>query len=469
MRYKFLVLSAVLSFANVSVASDLVITGVVDGPLSGGVPKAIEVCVLNDIADMSVYGLGSANNGNGGGTEEFTFPAGPVSAGTFVYVASEASGFLDFFGFAPDHTSNAASINGDDAIELFMLGSVDDVFGDINMDGTGTAWEYLDGWAYRDDGTGPDGSTFVLANWSFSGPNALDGETSNGTAAIPFPIGAYSACEPAVPTPDVLLSEVVVTPTGGEFIEIHNPTAAAIDLSDVYLTDATFASGGAFYYNIVTGADAGGGGFGDFHARFPDGAMIASGEFQTVSLPGSDDFFAEYGFDPTYELFEDGMGPDAIPDMREAIAGSINNQGGLSNSGEVVILYTWDGVSDLVQDIDYALWGDAVEAVDKTGVSIDGPDPDAVTSSYLNDTAIVSQDVIALGGHAFGDSFQRVDFAEGAETQTGGNGLQGSDETSEDLSVTWAELEATPGAAPPAPPSEWIRLPVLQVMPMAMA
>ena len=153
-------------------ASDLVITGVVDGPLSGGVPKAVELCVLADIPDLSAYGIGSANNGGGSDGEEFTFPAGPASAGTFLYVASEASGFSSFFGFAPTHTSGAAAINGDDAIELFMSGGVVDLFGDINVDGTGEAWEYLDGWAYRDDGTGPDGTSFVLANWSFSGPNA---------------------------------------------------------------------------------------------------------------------------------------------------------------------------------------------------------------------------------------------------------------------------------------------------------
>ena len=98
--------------------------------------------------------------------------------------------------------------------------------------------------------------------------------------------------------PDLLLSEIVVTPTAGEFVEIHNPTASAIDLSDVYLTDATFAGGGTYYYNIVTGANAGGGGFGDFHARFPDGASIAPGEFQTVSMAGSDDFFADLRLRP---------------------------------------------------------------------------------------------------------------------------------------------------------------------------
>jgi hypothetical protein len=435
-----------------AIAQDMVITGVIDGPLTGGVPKAIELCVLNDIADLSAFGIGSANNGGGSDGEEFTFPAGPASAGTYVYVASESAGFETFFGFAPTHTSSSASINGDDAIELFMSGSVVDLFGDINVDGNGEPWEYMDGWAYRNDGTAPDGAAFVIGNWSFSGANALDGESSNGTAASPFPIGSYPSCTPTVPTPDVLLSEVVVTTTGGEFVEIYNPTAASIDLSNVYLTDATFAGDGAFYYNIVTGADAGGGGFGDFHARFPDGASIAAGEFQTVSLAGSTDYAAVYSSDPTYELYEDDAAPDTVPDMREALPGSINMQGGLSNGGEIVILYAWDGESDLVQDIDYAVWGDKAEAVDKTGVSIDGPDADADVTMYGPDTAITSQDVISTGSHASGNSFQRIDFAEGAETQSGGNGIQGSDETSENLSVTWQLLAATPGAAPPAPP-----------------
>ena len=169
----------------------LVITGVVDGPLSGGVPKAVELCAVMDIADLSEYGLGSANNGGGSDDEEFTFPAVAVSQGDFIYVASEEIGFTDFFGFAPDYISSAANINGDDAIELFHLGMVVDLFGDIDVDGTGEPWEYLDGWTYRVDNT-PDSPVFELANWTFSGPNALDGETSNDTAVTPFPIGTWT-------------------------------------------------------------------------------------------------------------------------------------------------------------------------------------------------------------------------------------------------------------------------------------
>ena len=176
---------------SISFGQDLIITGVIDGPLTGGIPKAVELYVANDIADLSIYGLGSANNGGGSDGQEFTFPADAATAGSFIYVASEDTAFPAFFGFAPDYTDSAANINGDDAIELFMSGAVIDVFGDIDTDGTGEPWEHLDGWAYRNDNTGPDGSTFVLANWSFSGPNALDNETTNVSAATPFPIGTY--------------------------------------------------------------------------------------------------------------------------------------------------------------------------------------------------------------------------------------------------------------------------------------
>ena len=174
-----------LTFAN------MLISGVIDGPLSGGTPKAVEFFVLEDIADLSEYGFGSANNGGGSDGQEFTFASKSASKGQFIYVSYDSAGFAQFFGFDPDTTSGAAQINGDDAIELFHNGAVIDVFGDINVDGTGEPWEYMDGWAYRKNGTGPDGSTFVLDNWLFSGPNALDGETSNATAATPFPIGTY--------------------------------------------------------------------------------------------------------------------------------------------------------------------------------------------------------------------------------------------------------------------------------------
>ncbi len=195
-KFTFATAAALTALTAGSASADLILTGVFDGPLTGGTPKAAELYVSADIADLSIYGIGSANNGDGTDGEEFTL-SGSASEGDFIYIASEAAGFTSFFGFAPTFTSGALEVNGDDAVELFQNGSVIDVFGDIDTDGSGEAWDYLDGWAYRNDGTGPDGDTFVLSNWSFSGVNALDGETSNSTAETPFPTGTYVIPEPA--------------------------------------------------------------------------------------------------------------------------------------------------------------------------------------------------------------------------------------------------------------------------------
>lgn len=190
-----------IGFLTHGVSADIVLTGVFDGPLSGGVPKAIELYVTSDIADLGEYGVGSANNGGGSDGQEFTL-SGSATAGDYIYIASETPNFNAYFGFDPTFTAGAMSINGDDAIELFFQGNVSDVYGDINTDGSGEPWDYLDGWAYRLDNTGPDGSTFVIGNWDISGVNVNDGQTSNGTASNPWPIGTYSFS--AVPEPGSL-------------------------------------------------------------------------------------------------------------------------------------------------------------------------------------------------------------------------------------------------------------------------
>ena len=187
------VATAGLSLLTVSASGQLVISGVFDGPLSGGTPKGVELYVLEDINDLSQYGIGSANNGGGSDGEEYVFPADSATAGSYIYLTANEAQFLDFFGFAANYSNNAVNINGDDAIELFKGGVVVDTFGDIDVDGNGTPWEYLDGWAYRNDDVGANGGTFVDTDFYYSGPNAFDGETSNGTADTPMPIGTFTS------------------------------------------------------------------------------------------------------------------------------------------------------------------------------------------------------------------------------------------------------------------------------------
>jgi hypothetical protein len=245
----------------------------------------------------------------------------------------------------------------------------------------------------------------------------------------------------------LLLTEFAVTPTAGEMAEIYNPGTETVDLTDVYITDATFQGGPTWYYEIVIGAP-GGGSFGDFTARFPAGASIAPGEYQTVAFAdaeGAEGFLATYGVLPTYECIGDlGADDPGVANMLEAVPGSINGTGGLTNSNEIVILFYWDGNSDLVTDLDYVSYGGSNETVDKTGVSIDGPDADSDTSTYADDTPLLEHDDAPSPGSA-GTSAQRIMMSEGTEEMGGvGNGVNGNNETSENVSQTWIVDAPTP-------------------------
>ena len=118
MKRLFTLVSAGLLSAGVH--ANLMITAVYDGPLPGGLPKGVELYVTADIADLSIYGLGGANNGGGSDGQEFTFPAESAAMGDTIYVATESTQFSAFFGFAPTYTSaSAMSANSED--EIFLL------------------------------------------------------------------------------------------------------------------------------------------------------------------------------------------------------------------------------------------------------------------------------------------------------------------------------------------------------------
>lgn len=219
---------------STATSSSLIIAGVMDGPLTGGTPKCVEFYALEDIADLSIYGFGSANNGGGTDGQEFTFPAIALTAGSYFRVGTDSTNFLAFFGFYPESSDPmAGNINGDDAIELFMNSNVVDVFGDINMDGTGTAWDYLDGWAYRVNGSQPNNGVFNINEWMFSGIDALDNESSNATAANPYPTGTLLSGIPVINYTwydDAGLTNQIGTG------DVYTPTLSAVGSEFYYIT-----------------------------------------------------------------------------------------------------------------------------------------------------------------------------------------------------------------------------------------
>ncbi len=178
-----------------STHANLVLTGVYD--VFAGTPKGVEVYALADIPDLSIYGIGIANDGGGSDGLEYSFPADSASQGDYIYVTTGLTAFQNFFGFAANYPGSVG-VNGDDAVELYQNGSVIDVFGDI-VHGGSPSWDYTEGWVYRKNTTGPDGTTFVASNWTIE-PGGLDG-TTNAATSVPMPIGTYQA----IPEPSAFL------------------------------------------------------------------------------------------------------------------------------------------------------------------------------------------------------------------------------------------------------------------------
>lgn len=171
--------------------ASLMISGIYDGPRPNGTPKGVELYALHNITDLSAYGFGSANNGQGSAGQEFTFPAISVAANTYLYLATDSVEFEAFFGFFPDFNSSAAGINGNDAVELFFNGQVIDQFGFTDVDGAGEIWDYQDGWAARNTGQRNNDGLFNPARWTYSGINELEGGATNATCDRPFPLGLF--------------------------------------------------------------------------------------------------------------------------------------------------------------------------------------------------------------------------------------------------------------------------------------
>ncbi len=172
-------------------SSKLLISGIGDGPLFNGTPKFLELYVVEDVPDLSSYGLETIHNGKGTTGIEFTFPPIAASAGSYLYVTTDAVRFRHWFNFPPDYLVFSINFNGNDAVALYEHHTIVDVFGAAEEDGTGSAWEYTDGFAYRMKNK-TNTPKFNSNDWLFSGAGAWNGESDNASAVIPFPDGTFN-------------------------------------------------------------------------------------------------------------------------------------------------------------------------------------------------------------------------------------------------------------------------------------
>jgi len=158
-----------------------VLTAVIDGPCTGGLPKILEIYASGTV-NFTQYTLQNQTNANttwgasqdlsalGTRTNEFVYvllTGGNLAIATTEFPNITASNSLE---------SSTLNLNGDDRLRIINTTTlaVIDQFGVSDVDGTGTTWEWLDTYAKRVNGTGPDGA-FVQANWTFAAVDALDG------------------------------------------------------------------------------------------------------------------------------------------------------------------------------------------------------------------------------------------------------------------------------------------------------
>ena len=221
----------------------------------------------------------------------------------------------------------------------------------------------------------------------------------------------------------LLLTRVVTQPDAAESFSIYNPTDSPIDLTNYYICDDEE------YYKMQTEGDmAPSSSISGFTARFPS-ISINSGDTLHVIL--NSDYSGFYGEEFTPDIIMYGAENNS---MLETEPGSIGfSAGKLDETSELLILFYWDDNSEsLIQDVDYFLWsslGGITEVVDKTGIG-----------DYLDDTTLNNQLFFEESTDNY-YGYSRIGIEESNELATGGNGISGHDETSENFRESWEVIE----------------------------
>lgn len=193
LKKRMAIMLILLAGWHISARPGVIITGILDGTLSGGCPKAIELFVTGT-ENLNYYEVWRSLNGApfGSGTGSISSMSG-IFTNTFVYLVKtdHVDAFHDVFGnegiFANVVPMGIINGNGNDGFQVRLkVGSVviDQVWLEDATD------SYVDSYWYRKNGTGPDGG-WIPSAWETPGNDALDGLDMAGLqAAVPF--GTYA-------------------------------------------------------------------------------------------------------------------------------------------------------------------------------------------------------------------------------------------------------------------------------------
>jgi len=167
-------------------SAGLELKGIMDLNHNGGKNiRAYHVFALQDIADLSEFGVGIASNGQATSDGvEIPFTNISVEAGDHILVIREADianaqayfeGCYGKFDHIVSVPGTLLSSNGDDTIELFKNNTLIETYGALGVDGTGQLWDYDDSWAYK-----------VGSVWTYGGVGCSTAAITNATSSCQY-------------------------------------------------------------------------------------------------------------------------------------------------------------------------------------------------------------------------------------------------------------------------------------------
>lgn len=178
---KIAALIGVVAFAGVA-SADLIISEVVDGPLSGGNPKWVEITNTGNAAvSFGSGGLIIQSNASSDTAVDVDLSGVTIAPGQSYVIASNANGgdtsFFTTYGADADLYTPVFFGNGDDRYIIDLNGSLVDIYGVFGSNASGdlATYNYTDSYAYRlPDAITGSGQTYVAGEWFVPGPDALE-------------------------------------------------------------------------------------------------------------------------------------------------------------------------------------------------------------------------------------------------------------------------------------------------------
>lgn len=238
LNMKKITLFIALFISLVTYAQTPIITMISDGDCSGGNPKVVEI-YANGTVDFSQYNIEIQTNANTNWVNPLNLADFGIVTDDFIYIYRGEEAFSSEYSSAVNAlstTSSAVNFNGDDRVRIVEAtsGNVIDQYGVDSLDGTGEVWEYQDGYAKRNNGSGPD-AAFIPTNWTYFN-GALDGEgTCQGGTAFEDIIGIGSYESTGGSTDPVLL----ITSPANNFVFNPGTTSVSISFSGQNLPDGS--------------------------------------------------------------------------------------------------------------------------------------------------------------------------------------------------------------------------------------